>query len=99
MPAISKRAAAVSGVATADIQGHGGRVQITIDPSSASGTGTITAKTFASSGFETVYDSAGAALTSISLSSQVSYIIDGVFDSIKVASSNAADAFDVIVSA
>lgn len=74
--------------------------QFTVTPISASGTGTVTARplsvTGESMGFETVYDSAGAALT-VDLSAQATHILEGHYAAIKVQSDTGADTFRLTV--
>lgn len=63
----------------------------TVDPSSASGTGTVTAKAVGASAFEPVYAD-GVALT-VDLSATVSHRIEHPIEELKVTSDNAGDAF------
>ena len=85
-------ASAVSGVATVGVNGQHSPMQITSVPTSASGTGTVTARPINGTGFESVFDSSGAALT-FDLSAQYTFIVDGLFKDIKVTSSNSGDTF------
>ena len=82
-----------SGEATVTLFPHGRSLQLTITPISAAGTATITAKPAGASGFEPVYDHTGAALAGVSLASQITYVLSGAYDDIKVVSTNGADTF------
>lgn len=95
----ANRKSASSGVATVSVPATPGHVLVTIEPGSPtpSGTGTLTGKTWDADGYEAIHDSDGNAITDIDLSARVSYSIQGVFKSIKVASDSGSDAFDVIV--
>ena len=90
----SVKKAAVDGVAVVSSQGSV-RTQITILPISASGTGTLTALPAGGTAYEAVYDSAGNALTSIALSAQKTYLVEGFYSGFKLTSSNTADTFEL----
>jgi len=88
--------AAVDGVATVE----GGpyiNPQITVVPTSASGTGTVTGKPFATgAGYETVYDAGGNAL-SLDLSAQTTHTLIGSYMGFKITSDDSADTFTMSV--
>lgn len=69
----------------------------TVEPASASGTGTVTAKPVGAGGYESVIES-GVALT-IDLSEQASYRIAYPVESVKVTSSVGGDTFTLRVGA
>lgn len=98
-----REVASVSGVATFDDGNSVGPVtQITVIPTSASGTGTVTVKpvdtTDATAAYEALYDSAKAAMT-IDLSAQNTVVVQGPeLSGVKVTSSNSADTFSLVVS-
>lgn len=74
-------------------------IQLTIEPVSAAGTGTIAVNPTGAQGFETVLDGAGTALDSVPLSAQKSYFLKGAFSTVRVTSSNPADTFNLVVNA
>ena len=89
------RNSAESGVATIKAPRTSGRIQVTIEPDSASGTGTLTVKAWGADGYEAAYED-GSALTDIDMSARKTYILDGAFRSVKVASDNSGDTFDLV---
>lgn len=91
-------ATAVSGVAIAELGASKPNPQITIIPiGSPSGTGTVEAIAYAGDGYQTVFDGAGVALTSVDLSSEVTFPLNTAIAVVRVTSSNSSDEFRVTV--
>lgn len=91
------RVSSEGGIATVDVPRGSGAIQFSVNPSSSSGDGSVTAKCFGGDDFEVVYDSDGNAI-SIDLSDgTVTHTLTGVFRAIRVTSSNSADSFSLSV--
>jgi len=95
-----KSADAVSGVATVEATLYSSAVRMTVVPTSASGTGTVTVKTAGttdhSPGYEPAYESDGTTALTVDLSAQKSLDLPGPLVGIKVTSDNSADTFGLV---
>ena len=86
---------AVGGVATVRVeQTSAEQFQFSVEPASASGTGTVTAMARHTTGFGPLFDSAGAALQ-VDLSETSSFVVSGSILQLKVTSDNSADTFNL----
>jgi len=93
-------AAAVSGVATVDLAAEKGHVVVaTVQPSSASGTGTVTARAVGSAAYQPVYESDGSTALTVALDgSDVSVELPVWVTHVKVTSDNSGDEFTLLCS-
>jgi len=93
---------AVSGVATVDLSDRTlpTTFQVTVLPGTATGTGTVTVKPTAPTGYtaayEALYQADGSTAFTVDLSAQVTFFVTGKIDGLKITSSETADTFSVI---
>lgn len=96
------RAVAVSGVATVERSTGFRNPNITIVPTSASGTGSVEIRPsgagFVTTAYEPVFQEDGSSPFTVPMAAQRTVRIEGMFFGLKVRSTNSSDDFTIVVS-